>query len=162
MNNKFGFVDRIKIYCKYPKYVIHDAKICINRHKENVLFSIRKKIINSFLNSKACKCRFNTNDGQINSAILFPCTIVSMVLLEHFKRIEWLRIHGIHVDTHIVNNIVVSIELACPGVLIGKKGNDFNHIEKRLSEIFGNKVCVDIKEVHDVNADKIYKNSLMY
>jgi len=154
MNNKFGFVDRIKIYCKYPKYVIYDAKICINRHKENVLFSIRKKIINSFLN-RACKCRFNTNDGQINSAILFPCTIVSMVLLEHFKRIDWLGIHSISVDTRSDEVVTATIALARPGLLIGKGGKDIDAVRERLSELFGKETNIDIKEINDVNKEKI-------
>ena len=89
--------------------------------------------------------------------MLFPCSIVSMVLLEHFKRIDWLGIHGISVDTQSDEAVTATIALAHPGLLIGKGGKDIDAVRERLSELFGKETNIDIKEINDVNEEKILK-----
>lgn len=78
-----------------------------------------------------------------------------MVLLEHFKRIDWLGIHSISVDTQSDEAVTATITLARPGLLIGKGGKDIDAVRERLSELFGKETNIDIKEINDVNKEKI-------
>lgn len=160
MITKLNFPKRVKIYYNHPKYMVDDINIYISKQKERMLFAVNKKIINYFLNSKKCKYHYNLNaDDKFNSAILFPCTVVSKVLEEHFKNIDRLKIHGIDVNTQMCNVIIVTIKLTRPGLLIGKYGTDIDCIKKRLCEVFGRKIQIEIEEVKDINVDKIYRYS---
>ena len=152
-------VDTLKVYLRHPKYVVKDIRFYTKKYKENYEFWLRKKILNSFLNSESCTYTYKTRHEYkpFNKAMLFPCSIVSMVLLEHFKRIDWLGIHGISVDTQSDEAVTATIALAHPGLLIGKGGKDINAVMKRLSELFGKETNIDIKEINDVNEEKILK-----
>jgi ribosomal protein S3 len=69
-----------------------------------------------------------------------------------FKRFYKLNIHGINVDTQKEDNIIVTVYLRCPGLLIGKAGNDIDSIEEKLSQSFGKNVTIEISEVKiDIN-----------
>lgn len=152
-------VDTLKVYLRHPKYVVTDIRFYIKKYKEDYKFWLRKKILNNFLNSESCTYTYKTRHEYkpFNNAMLFPCSIVSMVLLEHFKRIEWLGIHTISVDTQSDEAVTATIALARPGLLIGKGGKDIDAVRERLSELFGKETNIDIKEVNDVNKEKILK-----
>ena len=150
-------VDILKLYLRNPKYVVKDIRFYTKKYKEDYEFWLRKKILNNFLNSESCTYTYKTihEYKPFNNAMLFPCSIVSMVLLEHFKRIDWLKIHSISVDTRSDEAITATIALARPGLLIGKGGKDIDAVMERLSELFGKETNIDIKEINDVNEEKI-------
>ena len=150
-------VDTLKVYLRHPKYVVKDIRFYTKKYKEDYEFWLRKKILNSFLNGESCTYTYKTRHEYkpFNNAMLFPCSTVSMVLLEHFKRIDWLGIHSISVDTQSDKAVTATIALSRPGLLIGKGGKDINAVMERLSELFGKETNVDIKEINDVNKEKI-------
>ena len=152
-------VDILKVYLRHPKYVVNDIRFYTKKYKEDYKFWLRKKILNSFLNSESCTYTYKTRHEYkpFNNAMLFPCSIVSMVLLEHFKKIDWLGIHTISVDTRSDEAVTATIALARPGLLIGKGGKDIDAVRERLSVLFGKETNIDIKEVNDVNKEKILK-----
>ena len=78
-------------------------------------------------------------------------------MAEHFKRLDWLGIHGINVNTQNEEGVFVTISLSRPGLLIGKGGKDIDAVRERLSVLFGKETNIDIKEIHDVNKEKILK-----
>ena len=150
-------VEILKLYLRNPKYVVKDIRFYTKKYKEDYEFWLRKKILNNFLNSESCTYTYKTIQEYkpFNNAILFPCSIVSMVLLEHFKRIDWLKIHSISVDTRSDEAVTATIALARPGLLIGKGGKDVDAVRERLSKLFGKETNIDIKEITDVNEEKI-------
>ena len=150
-------VEILKLYLRNPKYVVKDIRFYTKKYKEDYEFWLRKKILNNFLNSESCTYTYKTihEYKPFNNAMLFPCSIVSMVLLEHFKRIDWLKIHSISVDTRSDEAITATIALARPGLLIGKGGKDIDAVRERLSKLFGKETNIDIKEINDVNEEKI-------
>ena len=152
-------VDTLKVYLRHPKCIVQDIRFYTKKYKEDYKFWLRKKILNSFLDSKSCTYTYKTRHEYkpFNNAMLFPCSIVSMVLLEHFKRIDWLGIHSISVDTRSDEAVTATIALTRPGLLIGKGGKDIDAVRERLSELFGKETNIDIKEIHDVNEEKILK-----
>lgn len=150
-------VDALNVYLRHPKYIVQDMRFYTKKYKEKYEFWLRKKILNNFLNSELCTYTYKTKHEYkpFNNALLFPCSVVSMVLLEHFKRIDWLGIHSISVDTQSDEVVTATIALARPGLLIGKGGKDIDAVMERLSELFGKETNVDIKEINDVNKEKI-------
>lgn len=150
-------VEILKLYLRNPKYVVKDIRFYTKKYKEDYEFWLRKKILNNFLNSESCTYTYKTihEYKPFNNAMLFPCSIVSMVLLEHFKRIDWLKIHSISVDTRSDEAVTATIALARPGLLIGKGGKDIDAVRERLSKLFGKETNIDIKEINDVNEEKI-------
>ena len=150
-------VDALNVYLRHPKYIVQDMRFYTKKYKEKYEFWLRKKILNNFLNSELCTYTYKTKHEYkpFNNALLFPCSVVSMVLLEHFKRIDWLGIHSISVDTQSDEAVTATIALARPGLLIGKGGKDIDAVRERLSELFGKETNIDIKEITDVNKEKI-------
>ena len=82
-----------------------------------------------------------------------------MVLAEHFKRLDWLGIHGIDVNTQNEEGVFVTISLSRPGLLIGKSGKDINAIQNRLTEVFGRNTSISLQEVNDMNKNMVYIQS---
>lgn len=150
-------VDILKVYLRNPKYVVKDIRFYTKKYKEDYEFWFRKKILNSFLNSESCTYTYNTRHKYkpFKRAMLFPCSVVSIVLTEYFQRVDWLGIHSISVDTQSDEAVTVTITLARPGLLIGKGGKDIDAVRERLSELFGKETNIDIKEINDVNEKKI-------
>ena len=150
-------VDALKVYLRNPKYVVMDIRFYTKKYKEDYEFWFRKKILNSFLNSESCTYTYKTRHEYkpFNRAMLFPCSVVSMVLAEYFQRVDLLGIHSISVDTQSDEAVTVTITLARPGLLIGKGGKDIDAVMERLSELFGKETNIDIKEINDVNKEKI-------
>lgn len=150
-------VDALKVYLRHPKCIVKDIRFYTKKYKEDYEFWLRKKILNGFLNSESCTYTYKTRHEYkpFNRAMLFPCSIVSMVLAEYFQRVDLLGIHSISVDTQSDEAVTVTITLARPGYLIGKGGKDIDAVMERLSELFGKETNIDIKEIHDVNEEKI-------
>lgn len=150
-------VDTLKIYLRHPKCIVKDIQFYTKKYKEDYEFWLRKKILNGFLNSESCTYTYKTRHEYkpFNKAMLFPCSIVSMVLAEYFQRVDLLGIHSISVDTQSDEAVTVTITLARPGYLIGKGGKDIDAVMERLSELFGKETNIDIKEIHDANEEKI-------
>ena len=150
-------VDTLKVYLRHPKCIVQDMRFYTKKYKEDYKFWFRKKILNSFLNSKSCTYTYKTRHEYkpFNRAMLFPCSVVSMVLAEYFQRVDLLGIHSISVDTQSDEAVTVTITLARPGLLIGKGGKDIDAVSERLSELFGKETNIDIKEINDVNKEKI-------
>ena len=154
-----GITEYIKVYLRHPKCIVQDMRFYIKKYKEKYEFWLRKKLLKRILESDICSYTYEMRHQYkpFNRAMLFPCSIVSMVLLEHFKRIDLLGIHGISVDTQSDEAVTATIALARPGLLIGKGGKDIDAVRERLSELFGKETNIDIKEIHDVNEEKILK-----
>ena len=152
-------VDALKVYLRHPKYVVKDIRFYTKKYKEDYEFWLRKKILNNFLNSESCTYTYKTRHEYkpFNRAMLFPCSVVSIVLAEYFQRVDLLGIHGISVDTQSDEAVTATIALARPGLLIGKGGKDIDAVMERLSELFGKETNIDIKEINDVNEEKILK-----
>lgn len=150
-------VDTLKVYLRHPKCIVQDMRFYTKKYKEKYEFCLRKKLLKRILESDICSYTYEMRHQYkpFNRAMLFPCSIVSMVLLEHFKRIDLLGIHGISVDTQSDEAVTATIALARPGLLIGKGGKDIDAVRERLSELFGKETNIEIKEIHDVNKEKI-------
>ena len=155
-----GITEYIKVYLRHPKCIVRDMRFYTKKYKEKYEFWLRKKLIRNILDSEVCSYQCNVFNGfkPFRSSILFPCSVVSMVLSEHFKRVDLLGIHSISVDTQRSSDeVYVTISLNHPGFLIGRFGADIDHVKKRLSEIFGIETQIDLEEIHDVNEDKMSK-----
>lgn len=152
-------VDTLKVYLRHPKCIVKDIRFYTKKYKEDYEFWLRKKILNNFLNSESCTYTYKTRHEYkpFNRAMLFPCSVVSIVLAEYFQRVDLLGIHGISVDTQSDEAVTATIALARPGLLIGKGGKDIDAVMERLSELFGKETNIDIKEINDVNEEKILK-----
>ena len=152
-------VDTLKVYLRHPKCIVQDMRFYTKKYKEKYEFWFRKKILNNFLNSESCTYTYKTRHEYkpFNNAMLFPCSIVSMVLAEYFQRVDLLGIHSISVDTQSDEAVTATIALARPGLLIGKGGKDIDAVRERLSELFGKETNIDIKEINDMNEEKILK-----
>ena len=150
-------VDTLKVYLRHPKCIVKDIRFYTKKYKEDYEFWLRKKILNNFLNSESCTYTYKTRHEYkpFNRAMLFPCSVVSIVLAEYFQRVDLLGIHGISVDTQSDEAVTATIALARPGLLIGKGGKDIDAVMERLSELFGKETNIDIKEINDVNKEKI-------
>ena len=151
------FIETINVYFRHPKCIKYDIKFYIRKCKGDFMFWLRRKLIRNILDSEVCSYQCNVFNGfkPFRSSILFPCSVVSMVLLEHFKRVDLLGIHSISVDTQSDDCVTATITLARPGLLIGKGGKDIDAVMERLSELFGKETNIDIKEINDVNEEKI-------
>ena len=152
-----GNMEYIKAYLRHPKCIVQDMRFYTKKYKEKYEFWLRKKLLKRILESDICSYTYEMRHQYkpFNRAMLFPCSVVSMVLLEHFKRIDCLGIHSISVDTQSDKAVTATIALARPGLLIGKGGKDIDAVSERLSELFGKETNIDIKEINDVNEEKI-------
>lgn len=151
---RITLIERIKIYIKHPSCVKSDILWCYRRNKENFMFWLRRKLITYELKHPNYTYHFDDMESgrSFNYATLFPCQVVMMVLSRHFKNVENLNIHGIIVSTADKYENEVDLHLIHCGILIGKGGETISSIEKELSEIFGKKTTIKIKEVkNDVN-----------
>lgn len=68
------------------------------------------------------------------------------------KRLEGAGISKILIERY-ANRVRVSLFSARPGVIIGRKGQDVDKIREDLADMTGKEVYLDIKEVHDADAD---------
>lgn len=154
-------IDRLKVYLRYPKYMIYDIKFCIKKHQDDFKYWLRKKLLNDILHSEIYSFQYNSKSWNkpFKAALLYPCSVVSMVLAEYFKRLDWLGIHGIDVNTQNEEGVFVVISLSRPGLLIGKEGKDINVIQNRLTEVFGRDTSISIQEVNDMNKNMLYIQS---
>ena len=150
-------IETINVYFRHPKCIKYDIKFYIRKCKCDFMFWLRRKLIRNILDSEICSYQCNVFNGfkPFKSSILFPCSVVSMVLAEYFQRVDLLGIHSISVDTQSDEVVTVTITLARPGLLIGKGGKDIDAVRERLSELFGKETNIDIKEISDVNEEKI-------
>ena len=150
-------VDTLKVYLRHPKYIVQDMRFYTKKYKEKYEFWLRKKLLKRILESDICSYTYEMRHQYkpFNRAMLFPCSVVSIVLAEYFQRVDLLGIHSISVDTQSDEAVTVTITLNRPGLLIGKGGKDIDAIMERLSELFGKETNIDIKEIHDVNKEKI-------
>ena len=150
-------IDTLKVYLRHPKYIVQDMRFYTKKYKEKYDFWLRKKLLKRILESDICSYTYEMRHQYkpFNRAMLFPCSVVSMVLSEHFKRVDLLGIHSISVDTQSDEVVTVTITLARPGLIIGKGGKDIDAVRERLSELFGKETNIDIKEIIDVNEEKI-------
>ena len=150
-------IETINVYFRHPKCIKYDIKFYIRKCKCDFMFWLRRKLIRNILDSEICSYQCNVFNGfkPFKSSILFPCSVVSIVLAEYFQRVDLLGIHSISVDTQSDEVVTVTITLARPGLLIGKGGKDIDAVRERLSELFGKETNIDIKEIIDVNEEKI-------
>lgn len=123
----------------------------------NILDRFRKRIYNyeyDFLNHKICDPVDGTPVSDLSIGVLSPVLVVTKIMENHFgfKRFYRLNIHGIYVDTQKEDNIIVTVLLRYPGLLIGKAGQDIDSIEEKLSQSFGKNVTIEISAVkNDIN-----------
>lgn len=152
-------VDTLKVYLRHPKCIVQDMRFYTKKYKEKYEFWLRKKLLKRILESDICSYTYEMRHQYkpFNRAMLFPCSVVSMVLAEYFQRVDLLGVHGISVDTQSDEVVTATIALVRPGLLIGKGGKDIDAVRERLSELFGKETNIDIKEIHDVNEEKILK-----
>ena len=145
-------VEILKAYLRHPKCIVPDMKFYTKKYKEKYEFWLRKKLLKRILESDICSYTYETRHQykHFNRAMLFPCSIVSMVLAEHFQRVDLLGIHSISVDTQSDEAVTATIVLARPGLLIGKGGKDIDVVRERLSELFGKETNIDIKEIKNI------------
>ena len=151
------FIETINVYFRHPKCIKYDIKFYIRKYKGDFMFWLRRKLIRNILDSEVCSYTYEMRHQYkpFNRAMLFPCSVVSIVLAEYFQRVDLLGIHGISVDTQSDEAVTATIALARPGLLIGKGGKDIDAVRERLSELFGKETNIDIKEINDVNKEKI-------
>ena len=151
------FIETVNVYFRHPKCIKYDIKFYIRKCKGDFMFWLRRKLIRNILDSEVCSYTYEMRHQYkpFNRAMLFPCSVVSMVLAEYFQRVDLLGIHSISVDTQSDEAVTVTITLARPGLLIGKGGKDIDAVMERLSELFGKETNIDIKEINDVNEEKI-------
>ena len=151
------FIETINVYFRHPKCIKYDIKFYIRKYKGDFMFWLRRKLIRNILDSEVCSYTYEMRHQYkpFNRAMLFPCSVVSIVLAEYFQRVDLLGIHGISVDTQSDEAVTATIALARPGLLIGKGGKDIDAVMERLSELFGKETNIDIKEINDVNEEKI-------
>lgn len=152
-------VDTLKVYLRHPKYVVKDIRFYTKKYKENYEFWLRKKLLKRILESDICSYTYEMRHQYkpFNRAMLFPCSVVSMVLAEYFQRVDLLGIHSISVDTQSDEAVTVTITLNRPGLLIGKGGKDIDAVRERLSKLFGRETNIDIEEINDTNKEKIFR-----
>lgn len=149
-------MNKIKLYLiDYPMEYIKDF---IYKIRMRILDIYRQRIhnyeFNDFLNHKICDPIDGTPVSDLSIGVLSPILVVTKVMENHFgfKRFYRLNIHGIYVDTQKEDNIIVTVYLRCPGLLIGKAGYDIDSIEEKLSQYFGKNVTIEISAVkNDIN-----------
>ena len=154
-----GNMEYIKVYLRHPKCIVQDMRFYIKKYKEKYEFWLRKKLLKRILESDICSYTYEMRHQYkpFNRAMLFPCSVVSMVLAEYFQRVDLLGIHSISVDTQSDEAVTVTITLNRPGLLIGKGGKDIDAVRERLSKLFGRETNIDIEEINDMNKEKIFR-----
>lgn len=143
--------EKIKIYIKHPSCIKSNVLWFYRKKKENLMYWLRKKLISYELKQTIFSLKYENElyDRKFNYAIFNPCQVVMMVLARYFKHPENLFIHGIVVSTNDANENVVCIHLVRCGILIGKSGETIDAISNELTNIFGRKTTIEIKEVKD-------------
>ena len=83
--------------------------------KEKYEFCLRKKLLKRILESDICSYTYEMRHQYkpFNRAMLFPCSVVSMVLAEYFQRVDLLGIHSISVDTQS-DEAVTTVNIPLP------------------------------------------------
>lgn len=130
---------------KIREYILNKFREWIYRYEFNKVLSPKVKDIYD--------CCYDTSSADLRIGVFCPALVVSKILEKHFGFYGYylLNIHGIDVDTQ-QNEIVVTIKLYRPGLLIGKAGKDIDTIKQMLWNYFNKKVRIDIVEVKtDVN-----------
>ena len=148
-------MNKIKFYLiDYPTTYIGDM---FYKMRMNILDRFRKRIYNyeyNFLNHKICDPIDGIPVSDLSIGVLSPVLVVTKIMENHFgfKRFYRLNIHCIYVDTQKEDNIIVTVLLRSPGLLIGKSGHDIDSIKEKLSQSFGKNVTIEISEVKkDIN-----------
>lgn len=85
-------------------------------------------------------------DFEKENRVLTPIFVVTDVIRQIYVNVEYLRIMGINVYNK-KKYIDVWVSTYRPGILIGKGGEKINELEKELSEMFGVKTNIRIKEI---------------
>ena len=157
---KMTLKERIKVYVKHPKCIIYDIRDGIKRKVNRRRFNLKQKLIGKILKDKAYSEEFKfTNGLTFNASILQPCTTVYLVFEKFFPRTDWLRIHGIMVNTQDDKQNVVDVYLIRCGIFIGKSGNTIMAVEEELTKVFGKKTVIRINEVKsDINSLRVYNS----
>ena len=130
---------------KTREYILNKFREWIYRYEFNKVLSPKVKDIYD--------CCYDVSSADLRIGVFCPALVVSKILEKHFGFYGYylLNIHGIDVDTQ-QNEIVVTIKLYRPGLLIGKAGKDIDTIKQMLWNYFNKKVRIDIVEVKtDVN-----------
>lgn len=148
-------MNKIKLYLvdypvEYIKNVCHKVRMSIlNKFRE----WIYNYDINEFLNPKIADISYY-DCRNLRIGVFSPVLIVSKIIEKHFGCYGYylLNIHAIVVDTQQEDQIVVTIQLHRPGLLIGKAGKDIDTIKQMLWVYFNKKVQINILELkEDVN-----------
>lgn len=85
-------------------------------------------------------------DFEKENRVLTPIFVVTDVIRQIYVNVEYLRIMGINVYDK-KKYIDVWVSTYRPGILIGKGGEKIIELEKELSEMFGVKTNIRIKEI---------------
>lgn len=145
-------MNKIKLYLiDYPAAYIQDA---YHKVRMYILNKFRKWIynyeINEMLNAKIADISYY-GCSNLRIGVFSPVLIVSKIIEKHFGCYGYylLNIHAIVVDTQQKDQIVVTIQLHRPGLLIGKACKDIDTIKQMLWVYFNKKVQINILELKD-------------
>lgn len=145
-------MNKIKLYLvDYPFEYFKDA---CHKVRMYILNKFRKWIynyeINEMLNPKIADISYY-GCSNLRIGVFSPVLIVSKIIEKHFGCYGYylLNIHAIVVDTQQEDQIVVTIQLHRPGLLIGKAGKDIDTIKQMLWVYFNKKVQINILELKD-------------
>ena len=118
---------------------------------KNFLLRLLPKIYLKILGSECVNLKndivtYYLEQGAKNYSRFNPTLAVSMVITDYFKKYYYVPI----INGIIVNDtekcIDISIYLYRVGVFIGKRGEDFEKIKKRIELIFNKDVDIQLKE----------------
>ena len=148
-------MNKIKLYL--VDYPVEYFKSACHKVRMSILNKFREWIynydINEFLNPKIADISYY-DCRNLRIGVFSPVLIVSKIIEKHFGCYGYylLNIHAIVVDTQQEDQIVVTIQLHRPGLLIGKAGKDIDTIKQMLWVYFNKKVQINILELkEDVN-----------
>lgn len=82
-----------------------------------------------------------------NTGVYNPIEVVYFGLKTVYRNVFILAIQGITVDYTDENIITVNISTLHPGLIIGLHGRDIDHLSNILTDYFGQKTVINIKEV---------------
>lgn len=160
---KMTFLDYLKIYVKCPRLIIDtflDAidKVKQKRFLKNKLAAYKYEEKNYY--DVIVKSNYETYvpENKHKHSIYNPMIVVWHELERMFDNgtgvatIRRMGIMGINVDTQNENQIIITISLRQPGLLIGKRGSKINELETRLTYLFNREAYVKIDEIRkDIN-----------